>query len=51
MKFIVTLISPDGPFTEEEVEKAIAKLFNPEPGVFVRGFYEVQKFEETPVAP
>ena len=45
-KFIVTLICPDGKFTEEEVETAMNNVFHPKPGVVIRGFLEVNEVKE-----
>lgn len=45
-KFIVDVMSPDGPFTKEDVESAIRWLYNHD-GIMIRGFWEVKECQES----
>lgn len=44
-KFLVNIISPDGPFTKEEIEQALMWLCNHD-GIAIRSIFTVTELED-----
>lgn len=44
MRFEIDIMSPDGPFTVEEIEEALRWLMNHD-GKAIRGFFSVKKLD------